>query len=307
MQKQSRSIRASILIPLQRDERLFEETLLSVLENRPDGVQVIAVHNGTYTNPFDLDDEVDFATARSSNLVDLIRDGLDHVQGPIVHLMGTGMRATTGWLDAGLDHFDEPDVGAVDVMLDSRANTRAGWVSLQGRHAIPLRSGSPVSMKRISRRALRGIHLDAAFVRTSLLSELLEAIAPAMNDPVACAFAFGCLMRRNEWSVSVASDSVVNSELSPEFDDVSDYARGESLAAIEQRILGHSSLTLGAMLKDALVGSSSLGEFVGAMRCKKGLSVMRRSVDLECVSHASDAAKVLSLPGANSMPVSRAA
>ncbi|MEM0927481.1 MAG: hypothetical protein AAGJ83_15650, partial [Planctomycetota bacterium] len=141
-------------------------------------------------------------------------------------------------------------------------------------------------------RAFRGFHLDAFVVRTRLFKELLEAVAPAVNDPIACAFAFGCLLRRREWEVGTASDSVIDASLAPEFTDGSDSERGACLAAIERRVLGHTSLSKTAILREAFLGQSSLAESWGAIRSQSTLPAIRRLIDPECVSHVSELARL---------------
>ena len=52
--------RLSIIIP-HRNDQLLEETILSVLENRPRDCEIIVAHDGSYCDPYQLVDEVDHA------------------------------------------------------------------------------------------------------------------------------------------------------------------------------------------------------------------------------------------------------
>ncbi|MEM6470357.1 MAG: hypothetical protein AAF802_12445 [Planctomycetota bacterium] len=288
MDHSTRPFRLSILIPFQRDQQLFEETLLSVLENRPESTQIIAVHNGTYSDPFDLGDEVDFATARSSNLVDLIRDGSDLVRGDVVHVLAPGFRALEGWAAPAIEAFEDFSVAAVDVLVgDNGTELAAGWFNSAGRLCQSFREvGEPCSMNGMS---IRGVHLDAAFFRARVLRELLDAAAPAMNDPIACAFAFGCLLQGKAWKVASVLEAKVDASLATPYVEDSDSARGECLAAIECRVMGEPSLSHAAMIREAVLGWSSLGEWFGMMRYKSTLPAMRRLIDPDCVAGPSQA------------------
>ena len=50
--------RLSIVVFCFHDTQLLEETLVSVLQNRPDNSEVLVMHDGTYEDPYDLADEL---------------------------------------------------------------------------------------------------------------------------------------------------------------------------------------------------------------------------------------------------------
>ena len=296
MPKLPRAPRVSIVIPLQRDEKLFEETLLSVLENRLAGCQIVAVHNGTYTDPFDLSDEVSFVTARSSNLVDLVRDAFDATAAPLVHVLGAGMKATPGWLDEAFDRFDDADVAAVAPALADPVSGRtvgSGWSDIAGRlcHPNADHRGQGVAGQ------LSGFFLNAFFIRRRLFGNLLDAVAPAMNDSVAVSYAFGCLLKRGGWKIDVAGGSQIDASEMVSISDESDFARGQCLAAIRARVLSGQPLpSFGELLRTALFGSSSLGEMTGMLRHRTGMALIRRAIDPDSVPTIDQSARVLSLP-----------
>lgn len=295
MPKFPRPARVSIVIPLQRDEKLFEETLLSVLENQTDDCQIIAVHNGTYADPFELSDEVSFVTARSSNLTDLVRDAFDVTTAPFVHVLGTGMRAQADWLEHALQPFDNPQVGAVAPTLidqSGRAVEGAHWTDSDGRFCQS-RSG------RVAKGPLSGFFVSAFFARRHLLGNLLDAVAPAMSDPIAVSYAMGCLMKRAGWKFASADGCCIEAEDALATADDSDMARGQCLGAIRNRVLpGEPVPGRVAMLREALLGSSSVGEMIGMMRYRNSLSAVRRAIDPDSVPSANDRAQVVNLPSA---------
>ena len=55
--------RLSIVIPVLGDPQQLDDTLLSVLENRPANCEILVVHNQPYHDPYNLSDEVRFVEA----------------------------------------------------------------------------------------------------------------------------------------------------------------------------------------------------------------------------------------------------
>ncbi len=69
--------RLSIVIPVVGDPRHLDDTLVSVLQNRPDDCEILVVHNRPYDDPYELSDEVRFVEARrGSRLVDCLNVGI---------------------------------------------------------------------------------------------------------------------------------------------------------------------------------------------------------------------------------------
>ena len=56
--------RLSIIVPLMGNLQRFEETLVSVLENRPERSEVVVVTNRPYDDPYALRGEVAFVERR---------------------------------------------------------------------------------------------------------------------------------------------------------------------------------------------------------------------------------------------------
>jgi len=55
--------RLSIVIPVLGDPRKLDDTLVSVLENRPAHCEILVVHNEPYDDPYQLSNEVCFIEA----------------------------------------------------------------------------------------------------------------------------------------------------------------------------------------------------------------------------------------------------
>ena len=292
MAKHPRIPRVSIIVPFQRDEPTFEETLLSVLENQPAGCEVIVPHNGTYSDPFDLEGEVQFAVARSSNLVDLIRDGFQHTTAQFVHVVASGIIASEDWISQGLEAFENGRVAAVAPTLayvGKESVADAGWVNTPGRLCVP----------NVSDRGdwIDGCYLHACFFRRQILGRLLESVAPAMVDSVAVAYALGCLLKRGGWKVAPSRKSLLTRTPSLRFVDESDNERGKSLAAIHASVLEAApGLKLTAMLGESVFGSGSLGELVGSYQAKSLIATMNRSIDVGKMPVYDTASNVLRMP-----------
>ncbi len=113
--------RLSILTSWPANDSIHEDTLASILQNRPAQCEIIVVHRGEYGDPYELASEVRFISAapRASQL-EMLNLGADEADGEILHIIQGGLEATDGWADAALEHFEEPEVVAVaPAVLDA--------------------------------------------------------------------------------------------------------------------------------------------------------------------------------------------
>jgi len=141
--------RLSIIIPVPGDLNGLEETLVSVLEHRPEDCQVVVVVSGDYDDPYGLAGEVDFVqTGRGFGLIGCINAGICASRAPVVHPLLCGVEVSPGWADAALSRFDDPAVAAVTPLVLDRQNPprvvasgvtyrRAGVVQSIGRGQSP--------------------------------------------------------------------------------------------------------------------------------------------------------------------------
>ena len=222
----------SIILPLTGNLKRLEDTLVSVLENRPERSQVIVVLNQPYDDPYELEGEVDFVQApHGAGLVDCFDWGVAASKAPIVHLIAAGVEATPGWTDAALQHFADPQVVAVAPLLIDRDNperilsaglcfTPAGAIRRIGRGQRADRFAADAG-------ALCGPDLLAAFYRKEAVesvealshggSELAAGVDLAMalrhagydcvHEPACVATAAGDLFAAsNAWREGVASE-----------------------------------------------------------------------------------------------------
>ena len=104
----------SIVIPTVADTAALEETLVSVLENRPPDCEIVVPLACPYDDPWNIRDEVTFVDApRAARLVACTNLGIAASRGQIVHVLAAGWRATPGWTDRPMEHFAVADIGAV--------------------------------------------------------------------------------------------------------------------------------------------------------------------------------------------------
>jgi GT2 family glycosyltransferase len=110
--------RLSIVIPVLGDLKPLDDTLVSILEDRPANCELLVVHNTPYDDPYELAGEVQFIEAPpQSGFVECLNLGLSASRAPVVHLLACGVEVRPGWAEAALRHFGTPEVAAVAPVL----------------------------------------------------------------------------------------------------------------------------------------------------------------------------------------------
>jgi cellulose synthase/poly-beta-1,6-N-acetylglucosamine synthase-like glycosyltransferase len=110
--------RFSIIIPLLGDRRLFDDTLASVLRYQPEASQIIVVHDGTYDNPHQIQDEVDLVTSSSGGgLIRCFNSALNEATGETIALLRPGIQLKDGWSLPIQTAFQDPQVASVSPMI----------------------------------------------------------------------------------------------------------------------------------------------------------------------------------------------
>jgi hypothetical protein len=113
--------RLSILIPYWGRLTSLEETLVSVLQNRPEACEVVVVLNHPYADPYHLDGEVAFVAAEPElGLLGSVARGLALCRAPVIHLLRCGMEVAPHWVESVLPHFEDEDVAAVAPLIARR-------------------------------------------------------------------------------------------------------------------------------------------------------------------------------------------
>lgn len=121
--------RLSIIIPAIEGAATLEQSLVSVLENRPQDSEIVVVDAFGYDDPYDLRDEVRLIdSAGLSRLSDCVQLGLKESRGDVVHLLAAGGVVEPDWAEAALEHLREPNVASVAPLV-MRENNRESVVA----------------------------------------------------------------------------------------------------------------------------------------------------------------------------------
>lgn len=213
MSRRDCNVRLSIVVPHLGADGPFEDTLISILENRPADVEVIVAHDGSYADPFELSDEVRFVCGPSHSLPDLMSVAVDQARSEFVHVIAGGVRATAGWTAAALELLQQYEVGLVAPLAISRNDDSviaAGWTSRFSTATCPIGHGSSQVTRRETAR-IQGACLSASFWNRRLLKQVHAAYPTHSSN--AAQYAWPALLTQRGWQVRLASESVVLAEL----------------------------------------------------------------------------------------------
>ena len=186
-------LRLSILIPVLGKLDLLEQTLVSVLENRPDRTEILVVVNDQYDDPYHLEGEVRFVAApHGAGLADCVNSGVAAARAPIVHLLGCGTTVHEGWAELPLGHFRDPHVGAVAPLVLRRwsreAEPRVVSAGLDYQAAgirVCRGAGRLANGQYDAATPVLGPSASAAFYRKACLDELFTCFDAQLGDRLA--------------------------------------------------------------------------------------------------------------------------
>ncbi|MDA0658915.1 MAG: hypothetical protein O2931_10185 [Planctomycetota bacterium] len=120
-------VRLSIVIPAVTTNEALESSLVSVLENRPTGCEIIVPNRGTYRDPYDLTDEVCFVeSSPSASVVACIHAGIRAARGSTIHLLMPGTLAEPNWCEDAIDRLQSDlSIASVSPQLQVRTAKQA--------------------------------------------------------------------------------------------------------------------------------------------------------------------------------------
>ncbi len=103
----------SIIIPAIGEQRRIDETLVAILESRPDGAEILVACDDSYVDPYDLDDEVQFVRLEPNGDRDLSdwrrlqNVALRQATGDYICALHPGVVMLPGWDQTVLPAFAE--------------------------------------------------------------------------------------------------------------------------------------------------------------------------------------------------------
>jgi hypothetical protein len=178
----------SIIIPLLGEPNQLDDTLVSVLENRPANCEILVVHARPYDDPYGLAGEVRFFQAPpGATLAECLNLGLWASRAAVVHVLSCGVEVSPGWAEAAIRHFRDAEVAAVAaVVLSTRESGQVASAGLGYRAegaAWRLDQGATPAALGECWTDLCGPDVLAAFYCKSTL-EALGGFSPQAADPL---------------------------------------------------------------------------------------------------------------------------
>lgn len=309
------NVRISIVVPHLGDVVAFEESLVSVLENRPAGAEVWVAHDGTYQDPFDLGDEVRFVIARSGTAAALVAAAAEVVTSRVMHVIGGGVRATHEWTRSALECMQDDAVAVVAPVARRSIGqpiTAAGWSDSPLDILSPLGRGL-IAINRRQAAKVRGAYLMASFWATGPLRSVCRAFA--LDDTTAAQYAWSRLLTDNGWRCELAGDSVVLADDQALFTPPS-FHRGQTLRSLSSEIDQRArygavasaiaaNLCVPTRLLSAGRWLDTIGQVAGLLRETAAV----RSIRYDLIDTPEDQSATLPLvrPNVQPMPLRRAA
>lgn len=273
--------RLSIVVPVGDDLAAFENSLVSVLENRPSDAEVLVAHDGNYDDPFDLGDEVRFVTCGDNRSVDLVAQAATEARGRFVHVLAGGWRATEGWTEAAVEAFDDAEVGVVVPLLrrDSGTIAAAGWEDTPSRLCAPAFDGAR-AIDRSAARRIGGPYLSASFWRR----EVLRSLRGCYEGPstAEASYVYAHLAQAEGWQLALAPACELLCPDDAQPGGRAGFRRGCRMRAIRQRLTGGGTVAaIGAAARAMagnIFGGRLLVEAIGQAAASSAAAEIRRQV-----------------------------
>ena len=185
--------RLSIVIPAPGDEATLEETLVSVLENRPTDSEIVVVLGFGYHDPWNVGEEVQFIQAPIDPIV--LRVSILGLRRALVvsFVLAAGWRATPFWTDVAVEHFNNEQVAAVvplEVASDDSDRIVATGIEVgRGGRRVMLRPWGDASrvqgFNEEDYPSPSGPTLEAGFWSRQMIDRLTFGFCPACGDEYA--------------------------------------------------------------------------------------------------------------------------
>jgi hypothetical protein len=181
--------RLAIIIPHFGNVPALENTVASVLANRPEDCEVFVVLLRPYDDPYEVTGEVRFVSGNvRGGLAGAMNLGLRLSDAPAIHVLLCGTEVQEGWADAALTHLDDSRIAAVAPLVldidDPGRVVAAGLAYHVGGAAVPLAAGQAIDSLGANPKRVLAPHPAAAFYRRSAL-EVIGGFHGAAGDLLA--------------------------------------------------------------------------------------------------------------------------
>ncbi len=131
----------SIIVPYLEGDAALELTLLSLLENRQAGLEILVAHRGTYQDPYDLGrDEIQLIELPSeTDPVEMLNLAVQLSRSPYVQTLLPGCTVDSDWFETALNWFQDPTIAAVSPTVKTSAAKTSDHYGLDI-HSLPRRN-----------------------------------------------------------------------------------------------------------------------------------------------------------------------
>jgi GT2 family glycosyltransferase len=168
---------------------VLENTLASVLANRPDDTEIFVVLLRPYEDPYDVKSEVRFVRGDPRDgVVGALNLGIQLASAPVIHTLLCGTEVEEGWAEPAVARLANPRIAAVaPLVLDDDHPSRimaAGLAYHVGGEVIPLAAGHEMNSLALNVKRVLAPHPSAAFYRKSAV-EAFGGFDPAVGDRLA--------------------------------------------------------------------------------------------------------------------------
>jgi hypothetical protein len=118
------------LIPFLGNRDSLENTLASVLQNRPEDAEIVVALGQEYDDPYQLGEEVRFVGAdAATGLIPVLNRGFEACRAPIVHTLACGAAVCDGWADQALKRFVDRRVASVAPLIVQAEEPQRIWAA----------------------------------------------------------------------------------------------------------------------------------------------------------------------------------
>jgi hypothetical protein len=216
--------RLSIVLPCLQFSNEFENSLASILQNRPYDCEVLVTHANEYNDPYALSGEVCFLhIPEATNIPQLVNAGFEAARSGVVHVLQCGVSVEEDWVEPALECLQQEHVGIVTpVVVNSKQPDillAAGWRLTPAGRCHLYASGKKIAKLSHAPNTILAPTIAAGFYRRSLWRLLRwETHLPQELTPLAFSLAaqeLGIHTVLNANSIIHANEECITSQLEP--------------------------------------------------------------------------------------------